>query len=195
MFVRISGPQSPRFLCDHNLPVSDASPRDSFDTIYLLRQDTHDRRSKLFQLLILEQCNLQKKFDDQEAELKKKEELHQAEVDRLKEDVSRCTTLFDVLKKDLEQALLGKAKAEKQHDDTLAALSARAQNDQKLKQICEDHEAKSKKAEAELADFKKKSAKWLSELNLLNRDMDRKLAESTSSFCSSSRLAFQLSGC
>ena len=71
----------------------------------------------------------------------------------------------------------------------------RAQNDQKLKQICEDHEAKSKKAEAELADFKKQSAKWLSKLNLLNRDMDRKLAESASSFSSSSQLAFQLSGC
>ena len=86
--------------------------------------------------------------------------------------------------------LLDKAKGEKQHDDVLSALFVHAQNDQKLKQICEDHEAKSKKAEAELADFKKQSAKWLSELNLLNRDMDRKLVESAYSFSPFSRLAF-----
>ena len=63
----------------------------------------------------------------------------------------------------------------------------RAQNGQKLKQICEDNEAKAKKAEAELAAHKKESAKWLSELNLLNRTMDRKLAESVSSLSSFSR--------
>ena len=81
--------------------------------------------------------------------------MHQAEVDRLKEDAARRAKLYDVLKKDLEQATQEKAKAEKQRDDAVAALTVRAQNDQKLKQICEDHEAKSKKAEAELADFKK----------------------------------------
>ena len=111
--------------------------------------------------------------------------MHQAEVDRLKEDAARHATLFDVVKKYLEQALQDKAKAEKQHDDALTALSARAQNDQKLKQICEDNEAKSKMAEAELAAYKKESAKWLSELNLLNRTLDRKLAEFVSSLSSS----------
>ena len=72
--------------------------------------------------------------------MKRKEELHEAKVERLKEDASRHATLFDVVKKDLEQALLDKAKAKKQRDDALAALSVRAQNDQKLKQICEDNE-------------------------------------------------------
>ena len=104
---------------------------------------------------------------------------------RLKEDAARRATLFDVVKKDLERALQDKAKAEKKRDDALTALSVRAQNDQKLKQICEDNEAKSKKAEAELAAYKKDSAKWLSKLNLLNRTLDRKLAESVSSFSSS----------
>ena len=101
----------------------------------LLLQDTHDRWSQLFQLLVLEHCNLQKKIADQEAGMKKKEELHQAEMDRLKEDAARRATLFEVVKKDLEQAMQDKAKAEKQRDDALAALTVRAQNDQKLKQI------------------------------------------------------------
>ena len=52
-------------------------------------KDTHDKRSQLFQLLVLEHCNLQKKIADQEAGMKKKkEELHQAEMDRLKEDAA-----------------------------------------------------------------------------------------------------------
>ena len=112
-------------------------------------------------------------------------------MDRLKEDASLRATLFDVLKKDFEQALQEKAKAEKQHDDALTALSVRAQNDQKLKLICKDNEAKSKNAEAELVADKKQSAKWLSKLNLLNRTLDSKLAEYVSSLSSSSRFAFK----
>ena len=61
--------------------------------------------------------------------MKRQEETHQAEVDQLKEDAARRATLFEVLKKNLEQALLEKAKAEKQRDDAVAALSVRAQND------------------------------------------------------------------
>ena len=112
--------------------------------------------------------------------MKRKKELHQAEVERLKEEASRCATLFDVLKKDFEHTTQEKAKAEKQRDDAVAALTVHAQNDQKLKQICEDNEARSKKAEAKLAAYKTESANWLSELNLLNRDMDRKLSKSSS---------------
>ena len=96
-----------------------------------------------------------------------------------------------MLKKDLEQATQEKAKAEKQCDDAVAALTLHAQNDKKLKQLCNDNEAKSKKAEVELADFKKQSAQWLSEMTLLNRDMDRKLSEFCSSLPSSSRFAFR----
>ena len=106
-------------------------------------------------------------------------------------DASRRATLFDVLKKDLEQALQGKATAEKQRDDLKSAMSKRAQDDQKLKQMCIDNEEKANKAEAELVAYKKQSAKWLSELNLLNRNLDRKLAESVSSLSSSSRFAFK----
>ena len=114
-------------------------------------------------------------------------------MDRLKEEATRRAKLFDVLKKDLEQATQDKAKAEKQRDDAVAALSVRAQNDQKLKQICEDNEAKSKKAEAELAAYKKETAKWLSELSLLNRSLDRKLSESISSVSSSYPICTQMS--
>ena len=155
-----------------------------------LLQDTHDKRSQLFQLLILEHCKLQKRIADQVAVSKRQEELHQAEVERLKEEAARCAKLFDVLKQDLEQATQDKAKAEKKRDDAVAALSVHAQNDQKLKQICEDNEAKTKKAEAELAHFKAQSAEWLSELILLNQEMDSKSSESKFSLPPSSQLAF-----
>ena len=100
-------------------------------------------------MLVLQQLSLQQNLDDQEAEMKRKDELHQAKVDWLKEDASRRATLFDVLKKDLEQALQGKATAEKQEDDLESAMSKRAQDDQKLKQMCLDNKEKANKAEAE----------------------------------------------
>ena len=143
-------------------------------------QETHDKRNRLFQLLVLEHCKLQKQIADQEAESKRQAELHQAEVERLKEEATRRAKLFDVLKKDLEQAAQEKDKAEKQHDGVVAALSLRAQNDQKLKQLCKDNEAKTQKAEAELAQFKAQSAEWLSQLILLNQETDSKLSESIS---------------
>ena len=143
-------------------------------------QETHDKRSRLFQLFVLEHCKLQKQIADQEAGSKRQEELHQAEVERLKEEANRRAKPFDVLKKDLEQATLEKAKAEKQRDDTVAVLTLRAQNDKKLKQLCEDNAAKTQKDEAELAHFKAQSAEWLSELILLNQEMDSKLSESIS---------------
>ena len=112
-------------------------------------------------MLVLEHCKRQKQIADQEAGSKKQEELHRAEVERLKEDIDRRAQLHEVLKKDLEQAIHEKTKAEKQRNDALAALSLRAQNDQKLKQLCKDNEERTQKAETELADFKAQSAKWL----------------------------------
>ena len=47
-------------------------------------------------------------------------------MDRLKGDASRRATLFDVVKKDLEQALQGKATTEKQRDDLKSAMSKQA---------------------------------------------------------------------
>ena len=44
----------------------------------------------------------------------------------MKEDIARRAQLHEVLKKDLEQATQEKAKAEKQRDDAVAALSLRA---------------------------------------------------------------------
>ena len=143
-----------------------------------LLQETHDKRSRLFQLLVLEHCKLQKQIADQEARSKRQEELHQAEVERLKEDTARHAKLHDVLKKDLEQATQEKTKVEKQRDDAVAALSLRAQNDQKLKQLCKDNEEKTQKAETELAQFKAQSAEWLSQLILLNQEMNSKLSKS-----------------
>ena len=79
-----------------------------------------------------------------------------------------------MLKKDLEEAILEKAKADKQRDDAKNALSLHAQNNQKLKQLCDENDAKTKKAESELAEFKGQSAEWLKQLILLNQEMDSK---------------------
>ena len=108
-------------------------------------QETHDKRNQLFTLLVLEHVKLQKQIADAEAESQRKEEQHLAEVKRLQEDIDRRAQLHEVLKKDLEGALLEKTKADKQRDDTKTALAQRAQNDQKLKTLCEENDAKTKK--------------------------------------------------
>ena len=123
--------------------------------------------------------------------MQKKEEMHKAEVTRLKEEHERAATSFDVQKKDLELVLGEKIIAEKQRDDIKSAMSKRAQDDTKIKQKCKDHEENANKAEAELAAHKKESAQWLSELNKLNRTMDRKLAEFIPSLSSFSRFGLK----
>ena len=108
-----------------------------------------------------------------------KEEAHQAKLTRLKEDLARAVKLHEVQKKDLELVLPDKGVVEKQHDDLKIAMSKRARDDQKIKQLCADTENEAKKAKAELATHKTESAQWLTELNNLNLTMDRKLTEST----------------
>ena len=137
-------------------------------------QETHDKRSQLFTLLVLEHVKRQKERADAEAESQRKEEQQQAKVKRLKEDLDRRAQLHEILKKDLEAALLEKFKEDKQLDEAKNTLSLRAQNDQKLKQLCKENDAKTKKAESEVAEFKTQSAEWLQRLILLNNDMDRK---------------------
>ena len=117
---------------------------------------------------------LKKQIADAEAESKRQEEQYLAEVKRLQDDIERRATLHKVLKKDLEGVLLEKAKVDKQLNEAKNALSDRAANDQKLKAICDENDAKTKKAESELAELKAQSAEWLKRLASLNREMDRK---------------------
>ena len=137
-------------------------------------QETHDKRSQLFKLLVLEHVKLKNQLSSAEAGFEKKEELCEAEIKRLQEDVDRHAKLHEILKKDLEEALLAKAEADKQRDIATAALKDRAHNDQKIKAKCEEDDAKRKKAESELAEFKSQSIEWLHKLQLLNREMTRK---------------------
>ena len=137
-------------------------------------QETHDKRSQLFKLLVLEQEKLKKQLSDAEAESERREEQHAAEVQRLRDDIERRAALHETLKKDLEGALLARSEAEKQRDLATTALKERAHNDQKLKSICDENDAKTKKAEYELAEFKSQSVEWLHKLQLLNREMNRK---------------------
>ena len=126
-------------------------------------------------MLVLEHVKLQKQIADANAESQRKEEQHLAEVKRLQDDIEQRVVLHEVLKKDLEGALLEKSKVDKQLNEAKNALFDRAANDQKLKTICEENDAKIKKAKSELADFKTQSAGWLKKVTLLNREMDRKL--------------------
>ena len=161
-------------------------------------QETHDKRNQLFTLLVLEHVKLRKQIADAEAESQRKEEQHLAEVKRLQDDIERRATLHEILKKDLKAALLEKSEADKQRDAAKTALKERAQNDQKLKTICDENDAKTKKAESDLAEFKAQSAEWLKKLALLNREMDRKsirialITESPFAGCTLTMLAFSL---
>ena len=87
-----------RSLSESRAPV----PKILLTSSIFLLQETHDKRSRLFQLLVLEHCKLQKQIADQEAGSKKQEELRQAKVERLKKDIDRRAQLYEVPKKDLE---------------------------------------------------------------------------------------------
>ena len=92
-------------------------------------QATHDRRSQLFQLLLLEHLKLKNEFVAAESESMQREERHAAKVERLEEQLDRSGKLFEVLKKDLESAVLAKSKSDKQLETAQAALKERALQD------------------------------------------------------------------
>ena len=71
-------------------------PETLFASLTFLFQDTHEKWSKLFKMLVLQHRSLQHNFDDLEKEMQKKEEAHQAEVTRLKEDLARAAKLNEV---------------------------------------------------------------------------------------------------
>ena len=95
----------------------------------LLLQATHDRRSQLFQLLLLEHLKLKNEFVAAESESMKREERHAAEVDRLQDQIDRNAKLFEVQKKDLAATVLAKSKSDKQLETAQAALKERALQD------------------------------------------------------------------
>ena len=90
--------------------------------------------------------------------MQKKEEEHQAELTRVKEDLVRVTKIKDMLKKDMDIVLKEKAALEKERDGLKLAMSKRAADDQRIKKLCEDIEDESKAVKAELATRKTESA-------------------------------------
>ena len=137
-------------------------------------QETHNKRSQLFKLLILEHLKLKDQLTAAESESAKREERHAAEVERLQEQIDRGAKIQELLKNELESAVLAKSKANKQLETAQNALKERALNDQKLKTKCEEDDAKKKKAESDLAELKFQSIEWLNKLKLINREMTRK---------------------
>ena len=156
--------------------ISDASPRVRFLTLPgLFLQATHDRRSQLFQLLLLEHLKLKNEFVAAESESMQREERHAAQVNRLQEQLDRRVQLFDVLKKDLDAATEAKSKSDKQLETARNALKERALHDQELKTKCDEDNAKREKAESELAELQSRRTGWFDQLKLINRQMSRKL--------------------
>ena len=137
-------------------------------------QATHDRRSQLFQLLLLEHLKLKNEFVAAESESMQREERHAAKVERLQEQLDIKAQLFNVLKKDLDATVEAKSKSEKQLETARNALKERALHDQELKTKCDEDNAKREKAESELAELQSQSAGWLNELKLINRQITRK---------------------
>ena len=137
-------------------------------------QVTHDRRSQLFQLLLLEHLKLKNEFVTAESESIKREERHAAEVGRLQEQIDRNAKLFEVVKKDLEAAALAKSKAEKQLETAVNALKDRAQQDQELKSKQAEDKTKREQAESALAELQSQCAGWFDQVKLINRHMSRK---------------------
>ena len=78
--------------------------------------------------------------------MQKKEEEHQAEVTRLKEDIARAARLNKLQKHDLELVLRDKAIVEKEHETLQIAMSKRATDDQKIKKLCVEMENEAKAA-------------------------------------------------
>ena len=113
--------------------------------------------------------------------MQKNEEEHKSELTLVKEDLDRVLKIKELLKKDLDTLQKEKSSIEKEHDTLKAGLMKRTENDQKIKKMVEDIQAKSKAVKDELAARKTDSTKWLADLASLNGDMDRKLAESPSS--------------
>ena len=144
----------------------------------LLLQETHDKHSQLFKLLILEHVKLKDQFVAAESKSMKREERHAAEVERLREQIERSAKIQELLKDELEAAILAKSKADKQLEMAQNALKERALNDQKLKSKCEEDEAKKNKAESALSELQTQSAEWLNQLKLINRQMTCKFQSS-----------------
>ena len=161
----------------HLFFISGVSPRVHFLTLPdSLLQVTHDRRSQLFQLLLLEHLNLKNEFVAAESESMQREERHAGQVNRLQEQLDRRVQLFDVLKKDLDAANEAKSKSDKQLETALNALKERALHDQELKTKCDEDNAKRERAESALAELQSRSAEWFDQVKLINRHMSRKFS-------------------
>ena len=137
-------------------------------------QATHDRRSQLFQLLLLEHLKLKNEFVAAESESMKREERHAVEEGKLQEEINKSAKVQELLTNELETTVLAKSKVDKQLETAQNTLKERALNDQKLKSKCEEDEAKKNKAESALSELQTQSAEWLNQLKLINRQMTRK---------------------
>ena len=155
--------------------ISDASPRVCFLTLPgSLLQVAHDRRSQLFQLLLLEHLKLKNEFVAAESESIKREERHAAELGKLQTKMKESAKVQELLTDELEKSMTAKSTADKQLETALKALKERAQQDQELKTKQSEDKAKREKAESDLTELQTRCTEWFEQLKLINRHMSRK---------------------
>ena len=104
-------------------------------------QKTHDKRSQLFKLLILEHLKLKDQLTASESESAKLKEEHATEVEKLREQIEKGAKIQELLTNELESTILAKSKVDKQLETAQNALKERALIDQKLKTKCDEDEA------------------------------------------------------
>ena len=92
----------------------------------LFLQATHDRRSQLFQLLLLEHLKLKNEFVAAESESIKREERHAAELGKLQGKVKESAKVQELLTDELEKSMTAKSTVDKQLETAVKALKERA---------------------------------------------------------------------
>ena len=144
-----------------------------------LLQATHDRRTQLFQLLLLEHLKLKNEFVAAESESIKREERHAAELGKLQGKMKESAKVQELLTDELEKSMSAKSTVDKQLETAVKALKERAQQDQELKTKHAEDKAKREQAESELAELQSRCTGWFDKLKLINRHMSREFPRVT----------------
>ena len=159
----------------HLFFISDASSRVCFLTLPgSLLQVTHDRRTQLFQLLLLQHLKLKNEFVAAESESIKREERHAVELGKLQNKMKESAKVQELLTDELEKSMSAKSTVDKQLETAVKALKERAQQDEELKTKQAEDKAKREKAESDLAELQSQCAGWFDKLKLINRHMSGK---------------------
>jgi chromosome segregation ATPase len=117
-------------------------------------------------------------MDKKEEEHKRALAEEKSEVTRLQRELDRVEKVKNKVKGERDTLKREKDTIQKERDTFKAGLAKRAELDKQVQAAVAKSEAEVEAAKEELAAHKEISAKWLAGLASLNKDMDRKFAES-----------------